>query len=366
MSGLRDPILWCTALLASSLLCLGVFESVRWIDRPSAGFLLLGNRVVASAGLARWPALSAGDLYQKEVVAIDGVELERARDLQTRIEGLPVGSAVTYTLREGTILSTRVIETRRFDRVDFTLLFLAYIINGFFFFSAALLIRHLRPLDPMAQGAFAFLLSVAAFSTTATDLYGPHRIFRLHALAETFLFAGTLHMALVFPYPIAPLKRTRSLIALPYAVSTLLALLNQITLMQPSSYRLTHHAAEGLFGLALIVLIGRQVFSFFRPENFESRQRVRIVVLGAVAALSPFVMLTLFSAALGGRAPQNLMAMTGFIFPVSIAYATLRHNLFEIDEFIRRSPNYALLSIAVTVAYVGVVSGFEATFKVAL
>jgi len=40
-------------LLIAAVSC--ALTSSRWIGRPFAGFLLLENRVVASAGLAQWP-----------------------------------------------------------------------------------------------------------------------------------------------------------------------------------------------------------------------------------------------------------------------------------------------------------------------
>src|SRR5206468_2703213 len=42
-------------------------------------------------------------------------------------------------------------------------------------------------------------LCVGVYALTAMDLYGPHVLFRLHALAEAFLPAVFLHLALLFP-----------------------------------------------------------------------------------------------------------------------------------------------------------------------
>ena len=50
MQRIRDPILVLGLVLAL------LATSAAWIGRTFPGFLVLENRVVASAGLAHWPA----------------------------------------------------------------------------------------------------------------------------------------------------------------------------------------------------------------------------------------------------------------------------------------------------------------------
>jgi signal transduction histidine kinase len=50
----RDPLLLIGAALLLGVTVLGGIEAVSWIGRPFPGSLLLGNRVVASAGLREW------------------------------------------------------------------------------------------------------------------------------------------------------------------------------------------------------------------------------------------------------------------------------------------------------------------------
>ncbi len=44
-----------------------------WIGRPFPGFFVFPNRVIASVGRTSWSGIGDGVIYQRAVVAIDGV-----------------------------------------------------------------------------------------------------------------------------------------------------------------------------------------------------------------------------------------------------------------------------------------------------
>ncbi len=356
----RDPLLHAAAALLVGVAALGVAGSSSWVGKTFPGFLVLENRVVASAGLSHWPATRGGEIYQHEIVSVDGVPLEDAAALRARVEAEPPGTPLRYRFRRGEAEFERVIETRLFDRTDFALLFGSMLLSGLALGGVALLIRSLRGNDRLASGSFPSLYIVGLWAITAIDLYGPYRLFRLHALCETLLFAGSLHMALVFPHPSRVLERWPRLVWIPYGLAAGLALVNQVGLYDPGLYRTTHLIATSAFGASLAFFIGSQVRWYLRPPSFDARQRVKVVAFGAVAALSPQVFLTLGSALTGGETPQNVMAFSGVLFPFALGYAVLRSDVLEVDVLVRRSLSYALLTLVASLGYVGLIHGFEA------
>ncbi len=122
MDRTRDPILLVAAILALGVAVAGGLSSSAWVGKAFPGFLLLENHVVASAGLAHWPAVAGGAIYQLEVVRVDGIRLTTPAQLRTHVESLPVESEVVYRLRSGEREIERRIETRTFGWVDFALL----------------------------------------------------------------------------------------------------------------------------------------------------------------------------------------------------------------------------------------------------
>lgn len=353
-----DPILWATGLILALTWTVSLVESIGWIDRPFPGFLVLENRVVASAGLSHWPATADGEIYQTELAAVNGLPLRDVSELHRHVAERPVGTVVRYEFQRGEERFERFIPTRRFERIDFFLLFGSMLMCAAIFGATALGIRFLRR-DRMATGAFALLATSAVWGATAPDLYGPYRLFRLHALAETFLFASALHMAWVFPHPARLLDRVPRAIGSIYGVALLLAAANQIGLQEPAAYVVTHAMAAWALGLALFVLIASHVRHFVRPPDFEARQRVKVVTFGAVAALAPAMFVALANWVTGRDAAQNAIAFSAPLFPVSIGYAVLRHNLLEVDAFLRRTVTYALVTASATAAYVLLAGTFD-------
>lgn len=118
-----------------------------------------------------------------------------------------------------------------------------------------------RPREP-ARPCFCWARSGGL---SALDLYGPYRLFRLHALCEALLFPAALHMALEFPEPVRFAHR-RAAVWLPYALAAGLALIYQHGLSTPSSYVLLHLMATNALGAALLFLLLSLVARYLRPH----------------------------------------------------------------------------------------------------
>ena len=358
-----DPLL----LLAASLLVLvtaaGTAGSLGFVGRPFPGFLVLENRVVASAGLASWPAVRAGEIYQHEIVAVEDRPLGQVSELSTLVRERPVGTPLRYRLTRAGRDLERAIETRRFGWGDYLPLFGAYLFCGLGLGAVALAIRFLGRRDAPANGAALSLGIAAVWALSALDLYGPHLLFRLHALAECLLFAGTIHLALVFPYPRALAVRHPWLPWLPYGLAGVLGLHVQLTLYDPPAYTAAHALVIAAFGASLLGLLASQLACFLRPPSFEARQRVKVLVIGVALAVAPQALLSLGSAATGGRTPENAMGWSGVFFPLAVGYAVLRQDLLQVDSFLRRSLNYVLLTGIVAIGYGGIVAAFDSWLR---
>jgi signal transduction histidine kinase len=358
-----NPLLLIGTAVVLAVGVVGVVASTSWVGRSFPGFLVLGNRVIASAGLARWPATAGGEIYQQEIIAVDGVPLRSAADLTSRVRELPAGTPLRYRLRSNGRVSERTIATRSFDRVDFLLLYGAFLFCGAGLAGMALGIRYLRRRDRVATGSALCLGIVGLYALTALDLYGPYLLFRFHVLLECLLFAGTLHMALVFPHPPAFVERRPWLTFLPYVASLGLAAVAESDLYHAPTYIATHRIAMGAFGVSLVALITSQVHAFVRPPSLLARQRVKVLAIGAVAALGPQVGVLVLSAATGGQASENTMGWSGIFFPIAVGYAVLGQNLLGVDSVLRRSLKYALMTLSVGLAYAAALVGFEAFFR---
>ncbi|MCP5060507.1 MAG: hypothetical protein GY937_27735 [bacterium] len=361
----KDAILWIGVALWLVATAVGVRSSLGFVDQPFSGLLLLENRVVASAGLENWPATAAGDLFQQELVAANGNLLADARELRQYARTVPVGTPVALRFRAPTGEETeRIIETRMFSRTDYIFLFGAFLLCGLSLCGVALTIRFLRGGEMRRAGGIAWSLWISGmFALTAMDLYGDYHLFRLHAAFECFLFAATVHVALVFPAPHALLERYPWLLPGVYGASAVLAVANQVGLYDPVLYTATHRVAVIGFGIGLAALLASQVYAWRWSESFEARQRVKVLALGTVVSLGPPGLLILSSVATGGAASESAAALTVFLYPLAIGYAVLHQNLLDIDIIVRRGFGYAALTVALAGVYALTATLMEAVFE---
>src|SRR5690606_1146681 len=121
-------------------------------------------------------------------------------EIYDRVASSAPGRPFSYELRDpfGGGHRTETIRSQVFGPRDYVYLFGAYLLNGLVFMAIGLLVVWLEPRAPASRGLAVAVLSTGVFVTTATDLYGPHWFFRLHVVAEAFMGAGFVHLALVF------------------------------------------------------------------------------------------------------------------------------------------------------------------------
>src|SRR5262249_14433889 len=86
------------------------------------------------------------------------------------------------------------------------------------------------------------------------------------------------------------------------------------------------------------------------------RRRISIAALGTLGAFVIPATMMAASALLGGAVPINASIFTAFLFPLSLAYAVIKQDLFEIDLMLRRAASYVTVVVCIPVLYVCVLS----------
>lgn len=345
------------AVVAAAALGCGVaWRAARWVGAVFPGFLVLENRVVPSIALPDWQD-GAAPLFQQEVLSVDGIPVGSGADVYAIVRRAPAhrrsaaGAEHVYRVRApGGQPRTVTVRAREFGVGDFLLLFGTFLLNAGAFAAVGVIVLWLLPRSPTSHGFVAFSLCSAAFMLTACDLYGPYRLFRVHVVAESLLAATAVHLALVFP--VDRLRRCRALgLAAVYAPFVLLAIVYEVVLHRPAAYTAVHLAATATHGLGAAVLVGMVAAGFVRSRSPLMRRRVGVVAVGLLAGLIVPGVLMAWSAVTGGRVPLNAGALTGFLFPVSLAYAIVKHDLFELDVVLRRAVTYVLVILALALTY---------------
>jgi signal transduction histidine kinase len=334
-------------------------NSTAWIGRTFPGFLLMANRVVPSIALPDWEAAHTERLFQHQVIAVDGAPVASAAEVYARVAARPPGTVHDYLLRapDGTT-STVSAAARRFSGVEYGLLFGAYLSTGLAFFLTGIVVFWLKR-SAASAALFVQSLTTGLFVVTAADLYGPHWFFRVHVVAEAMLAAGFVHLAMVFPTDrLGPRRRT--VLAVVYGPFALLAGAYQLALASPSAYTAVHLAASASHGLGALAIIGIVAWDLSTTASPLVRRRIAVVALGTFGAFALPGALMAASAVFGGSVPINAGAFTAFVFPLSLGYAIVKQDLFEIDVMVRRAATYAVALVAITATYLAALAGIGA------
>jgi signal transduction histidine kinase len=333
--------------------------SLAWVGRVFPGFVILDNRVIASVGLAQWSGSSIPGLYQSEVVAVDGRWVRSTPEAYRIVAEKAPGTLVRYRIRqEGTEREVEVA-TQRFTGRDWFLLYGVFLLNGVVFLISGLITWVLRPEAGLARALLATGCSVGVFLFTAMDLYGPATFFRLHVLAEAMLPGAALHLGLLFPQP----HRFAHMRFAGYALALALAVPYEVFLYSPSEYTRVLRTSMLFLGMVAIFFCGRLVVAYWRSTSQLAIQRVRVIMLGTLFGFAlPAVVLPLAAFMAGGVA-MNTAAITPFVFALALAYAVVKHDLFEIDAMVKRGAYYLVLTGAITATYVAAVLGFDLVLR---
>lgn len=344
------------ALVVLALATTVVVSSGGWVGSTFPGFLLMQNRVVPSIGLEHWTGTRPPPVYQRQVVAVNGAPVAVTEEVYGRVAAEPPGHAFRYLVRDRTGDEERTIASMSFGVRDWVLLFGALLLNGVIFTGVGLAVWVLGLRVSTTIGASVFTLNIGLFCLTAMDLYGPGRFFRLHVTTEALFPATLLHLMLVFPLP-RIYRWRRAVLAAIYLVDLGLVASYQWYLYEPQLYTHIHNLCMAAVAVAGIGMIASGVHAYVTGRSLLARKRLGVLAVGTVAGFALPAWLLLMSALAGGEFAINVATFTAFLFPVSLAYAALKHDLFELDAMLRRALGYVALSGLIGAIYAVVVLG---------
>jgi two-component system, NarL family, sensor kinase len=319
----------------------------------------------------------AGDL----VVAVNGRSLESYA--QALFHGglarppWQVGDTVTYTVRRnGQLTEVSVtlapyplaaIVGQNWGTILFALLFT--VIAGVVFAR--------RPRQPVVQLLFLAAASILSATTWSLGLQIGDFIngigfwlYKVTSLGVYMLYwIASFHFALLFPRPLPWTERRRWLLPAVYLLPYLL-MAGFITAVRPGAASTLDwigrwtvgegvHAALFL-GLTLLTV----AWQYRRSRDGVTRRQMRWVVWAALLSGGGGLLFYILPGAVGGVAVDpNVVGLIVLPFPLAIAIAILRHNLFDIDRLINRTLVYGALTAVIISLYILIVGSLSALFQ---
>lgn len=303
------------AAAAATTIVLTVLAAVgarSWIGQPFAGFFLRADRTIAAVGRAAWTDVAAGVVYDRTVLAVDGIRVLSADDLHRRVAAKPVGSPIVYTLTDGATVATVTVPSRRFSATDYWAVFGAYASSGLCWCLLALAAAWALP-NGGGRRALLLLGGIGGiYMASAADLYPPAGSLRVHALAAAFLPAALLQFALV----VGDVRGRFAAAALPvvWAASLAAAAAMQLAIGDPAATRLAHATCDAALGLALVsatIGLAARVQTLATDTPFLAGTALFGLGVPAVVYLL---------AGIRNGVPHNAGATLAFLFPLGMSF----------------------------------------------
>ncbi|MFC1844351.1 SpoIIE family protein phosphatase [Thermodesulfobacteriota bacterium] len=341
-------------ILLTTILC--TYFALQWANKPFAGFLINERMVIGNVGQYDWTGTEAGLNYPDKIIKANGAPVSSMADLDQVVDMLEIGTPVTYTVERSGTLREVSIRTMRFSLADFMVIVGTYLFAGIFYLVISIVVFVLKP---DAKVSWIFLLACGGLSiyyVTAFDIQSTHLGFiRLYMSVSALLPAAIMHLSLNFPEQKKVSQRYPFLQFIPYVVAAVLIASLLVIYPNPLYARIYGSVIPPFMLLGAVALLASVFHSFIRSQSVIARQRAKVVLFG-IALAGPIPALVMILSNLGitiGNVEilNNFLVFPILAFPASIAYAIAKHNLFDVDVYIKRTLGYIIMTALVGITY---------------
>lgn len=370
---LNALIVACLALWVAA-----VVGSVKLINQPFTGFRFEPTLTVSAVNDPSWTGAKAKLQQFDRLMKVDGRELRTDDDLVTHVRSKPAGTVLHYELlREGKP-QTVGVATQRFGFNDWFKSFLPLFLVGFLHLLVGAVAFWMKPKSVTSRVHLLMNAAICLFCSLANDYDAGHDLARGYLVSMPFLGSTFAHLGLVFPDTPSWLKRRKWLHALPYVPMLFIVPIWQVV-FQPVGYLAnresfdTHMSLQDVSMLwvmvGLLSLITSIVVRWIRSKRPLEKQQIKVAILGAAVAYLPGTIFWIVPYLANNNSLDNSgllvnLSYASFVFfPLSIAYAIVRHKMFDIDLVIKRTVVYATVVAALTGVYFLTIAGVSWTVE---
>jgi signal transduction histidine kinase len=340
-----------------------VISIKNWINRPFPGFLIYSNLIVAEESLPNWTGIEGGLKSFDQIIEVNGYKVSKSKQVYNFVLDKTFRTPVNYTLVRGKDVLKTSIPIMKFTIGDFIQVFGPLYIIGFAFFIIGGLVYYLKPKPTQSKFFFLFCYLTSLWFMSTFDSHTDYYL-DIESLAWIFTPTLLIYLAFVFPSEFRIFKengRHIILMLFPFFISVLLFTLQSI--YYNSQYiwgKITLFVWFYILFACLTLLISL-ILTYFVSKSVLDKQRAKIVLFGVfVGFVLPAIGAVV--AVLFNISNISYLGLPVIFFPISIAYAIVKHKLFDIDVIIQKTLVYGSLTGVVVAFFALTVLVFNVAF----
>ena len=370
---IHSSTLFFYALIAvmASVSIVTFVSALSWLNRPFAGFLTYQDAFVSVSGTQDWSGPKAGIKFGERIVAVDDKPVCGGRDLVAMVKKKQFGTPARYLVESDGKTREVIVPVSKFSATDFVLVYVAPLLAGLLLYGLGCSVYVLKP-----NTSTSWVFLVACFGMGTMILAGLENqtsyiltpFFWVINAVWPFTF---LHLFLIFPERHRLLMRFPKFEYLLYVPALILITVWEVYLLiypqvlsgESASWFPTYRElgrVNSLFRLICVVSLFFLILSsILKPFTSQARQRAKVIFWGVVLAFGPPVIVMTLFFFVKVNVPWNLLVFFTVLFPASIAYSIVRHNLFDADTVIKLTVGYVVVTAVIVGAYAVVSIGFN-------
>ncbi|HIE25171.1 MAG TPA: hypothetical protein EYP74_04140 [Anaerolineales bacterium] len=290
----------------------------------------------------------AGFWVGDKFISVNGIPYEEWGELE-------IGNIIVEIKREGQILEMELPIIPLAKTNSIPMLSGAFVALAFWGISTALLLRRFQQYEIRIVFLIGQLMAIALLFPMAHPDYwtSPIGIRFLSIIALIFSAPLILQYSISFPIQLGSKNQRRLALIFIY----FLALVAMAGWLASHLINFEIGRRFGIFYVLSVVSTALIIMAYvyLRKATPDERRQLRVAVLSTFIAGIPALVFYLLPNFIGipFRAPVWLIGLLVVLAPLSYLYATIRHNLFGIDQLLNRTLVYIILSLGILLLYLG-------------
>ncbi|MFQ5851604.1 MAG: ATP-binding protein [Candidatus Binatia bacterium] len=331
-------------LLAFLVVTATLTSSFQWMNRPFPGFFLYQNLAVGPDFLPQWSGGKEGLRFLDRVVALEGRPVNRRQEIYELVRGFPLNFPFHYTIERAGRQISIAIPSMKFTFLDWLLTYGIYLLVGLGFLAIGITPFYLGSGSPSAAPLF-FMVSLVFFWFATTFDFLTTNILpkEVRAFSFTLTPSAGIHLGLLLARGRTGSKGKGLYLFLIYGVSILLGLFYSSSFYASVSvWQWALWLSYVYSCLAALIFLGLLWMALRSPISDLERSRLRVVLAGAVLGFFLPTLGTVIRSSFFWEIPHNILLIPTVFFPLSVAFALLKYNLFDIDAIFKIGLQVAL------------------------